>query len=150
MRYIEVSDIKDDSILQRRDYINNVTFLDSDTCNIVIEACNSDLNILKLWFNKINIEYTDIFIVHNKIYYTIDDMTLCLSDLSSGERYALYLIACKQLHKDLIAASVFERLGRRLEAVVTSIVKDYDELTIIVYNAILPKELHQYRVKELL
>lgn len=149
MKYIHIKNIKDDSILQKRDFISSVTFIDSDTCNTVAEACSHGVNTLKSWFNTIGIEYTKIIIVHNTIRYVVDGIVLSLSDLSSGERYMLYLLACKQLHKELIAGGLFERLGSRLETVATNIVKDYDELTIIVYNAYIPKELKQFEVKEI-
>lgn len=150
MKIIRIDNIKDDTILQRMSYINGVTFLDIDQRKTVIDACNKDVNTLKSWFKIIKINYNDIVIHDNDVSYSVNNTSdLTLSDLSSGEKFLLYLLACKATEQPLIAAGLFERLGSRLEGVATNIIKDYDKLILIYYNAYLPMEIRQFEVEDL-
>ena len=48
MRIINISDIKDDSVLQKMNYVNGIDFLDGDQCNFVVNvAANSGEEVKK-------------------------------------------------------------------------------------------------------
>ena len=120
--------------------ITEVTFLDTDSCDFIVEASNNNVNTIKNWFNTIGVEYTDISLVGNDITYYIEDKALKLSSLSSGEAYILYLLACKAENKKICAFSVLEIMGSRLQNIVYEQFKDYSELTIVTFNAIVPRK----------
>ena len=115
--------------MQRMNYGDGVTFLDADQRKTVIDACGKNVDILKNWFNTIKVNYNNWVIHDNDISYSINNASdLTMSDLSSGERFLLFLLACKTLNMPLIAAGLFERTGNRLENIATNIIRDYDNL----------------------
>lgn len=64
--------------------------------------------------------------------------------MSSGERFVLYLIACKINNISVLAISLFERIGDRLMNMVYNELGDYDNLTVLWVNASYPKSFMQY------
>ena len=104
---------------------------------------------MEKWFKIIGIKYDSISINGNAILYKVGDKELGLSDLSSGERLILYLLACKVSDKPIVVQSLFERLGNRLEQVVYDNLLDYKSLTVILYNAYIQKAFDPYFVKEI-
>lgn len=149
MRIIDVENIKDSSVFRKTHTIDGVTFLNIDECNLVLEASNNNLDVIKGWFDLIGIKYQDIVINNgNHIIYFVNNHSLQLADLSSGERYILYLIACKKLKKKVIANGLFERLCSRLQKVVCNELADYDNLIVVYYNDY-PVELKDYIVEEI-
>ena len=113
MHIVNISDIKDDSILQKTNYINGIDFLDGDQCNFIVNAAKNNIETIKSWFNILGIKYNSVYIINNSIRYTIENNELSLSDLSSGERYILYLLAGKKIEKPIVAGGLFERLGSK-------------------------------------
>jgi hypothetical protein len=61
----------------------------------------------------------------------------------------LYLIACKQFNKKVIANGLFEHIGSRLESVIENNLLDYDNLVVVIYNAHLTKTFMKYLVEEI-
>lgn len=149
MRIIKIQDIKDDSILLSKTVIDGVTFLIYQECLEVVQAANFELCTVEKWFKIIGIKYDSISINGNAILYKVGDKELGLSDLSSGERLILYLLACKVSDKPIVVQSLFERLGNRLEQVVYDNLLDYKSLTVILYNAYIQKAFDPYFVKEI-
>lgn len=145
MKIVNFKNISNEFI--RRNYvIDNVSFLSRDECTFIYNSCDKDINILKCWFDKIGIVYNNLFFIGDSVFYTIDNMQFCLSDLSSGERYLLYLMACKKVNKEVVALSLFERLGGALEDVVYNEFKDYNNLTVVVFSFIInPKFKYLYK-----
>lgn len=137
-----------DKVLRTSECVNGITFLSSEQNDLIIETAK-DADRLKQWFDRIGIKYENIDIIGSRFVYKVGDKQLDLSDLSSGEKYILYLMACKQVNKEIIAQGLFERLGSRLEKVVLENFADYDALTVVVYNALLPKEFKPYFVEEI-
>lgn len=148
MKIIDIQSISNDCIFQKVQTVNGISFLDSEQIMIVLDAV-ANKNTIKGWFDKIGINYSDIKLYNNMIFYKIKNQWLPISELSSGEKYLLYLFACKQLKREVIALGLFERIGGRLESVVLKELWDYRSLTIVVYNVILPKEFAPYYVKEI-
>ncbi len=140
MRLIKIENLRgNDRILRGINVVNGITFLGYEQRKFVLEAANNDLNIIKNWFTKIGICYDSIEIVKNNIYYTVGGETLSLPDLSSGERFLLYLMAGKAINANIVACGLFERLGGRLEAVALREFRNYENLTVVIYNALLLK-----------
>ena len=135
MKLINIKDVSD-NFLRQNYTINNVSFLDKDSCYFIYDSCNGDISVIKDWFNKIKIKHDSISFIGKFVVYTVDGEQLMLADLSAGERYLLYLLSCKYVNKCVIAKSLFERLGGTLEDFVYEEFKDYDNLTIIIYNFI--------------
>ena len=48
-------------------------------------------------------------------------------------------MAGKAINANIVACGLFERLGGRLEAVALREFRDYENLTVVIYNALLPK-----------
>jgi hypothetical protein len=149
MKIIYVDDIKDQSILKRIETINGVYFMDKEQCNVIISAANNSIDTLKEWFNIIGIQYDNIKIINENIVYTVNKKDLYLADLSSGERYILYLLACKQLNANIIAEGLLERLGNRLRNVVKEHLTNYSNLIVVYYNSYINSEFEKYAVKEI-
>ncbi len=149
MRIIDVEDIKDASVFRKTYTVDGITFLSLDECKVVLEASNNNLETIKKWFDLIGVKYDDININNGTyITYSVNKNILQLADLSSGERYVLYLMACKNLKKKVIANGLFERLCSRLQKVVCNELADYDNLVVVYYNDF-PIELKEYIVEEI-
>lgn len=70
-------------------------------------------------FHQIGVKFDKIQIMEEGyIAYSVNGKVLSLSKLSSGERFILYLLACKILNKKVLAIELFERLGKRLTDVI--------------------------------
>lgn len=149
MKIVKYKDISDDSILQTMTVISGVTFLIKEQCMEVLNAADNSKDKLKQWFDIIGIKYDELNVEGKNINYIVNNTELSLSDLSSGERLLLYLLACKISNKPLVVKSLFERLGNRLEQVVFENLSDYTNLIVIVYNAYPKKEFEQFFVKEI-
>lgn len=149
MHIVNISDIKDDSILQKTNYINGIDFLDGDQCNFIVNAAENNIKTIESWFNILGIKYDNVYIINNNIRYTIGSSELSLSGLSSGERYLLYLLAGKKIEKQIVAGGLFERLGSKYAELVIEQFKDYNNLTIITYNALLSTDAKKYVRREL-
>ncbi len=149
MKIIDVENIKDASVFRKTHTVDGITFLSIDECKVVLEASNNNLETIKKWFDLIGVKYDDININNGTyITYSVNKNVLQLADLSSGERYILYLMACKSLNKKVIANGLFERLCSRLQKVVCNELVDYDNLIVVYYNDF-PIKLKNYIVKEL-
>lgn len=149
MKIIKYQDIKDDGIFQKKEVISDINFLTSEEGMEVLQAANSDINTLEKWFYIIGIKHDSIKINGQQIVYSVGNVELSLAQLSSGERILLYLLACKVSNKPIIVKSLFERMGNRLENVVYNNLTDYENLTIILYNADIKPEFTPYFVKEI-
>jgi hypothetical protein len=149
MRIVRIKDVKDDTVFQRMETLDEVNLTDWEERNTIFEACKGDINIITEWFNTIGIKYDSIEIRNNKIHYIINNIELDLFDLSHGERMLLYLIACKQFNKKVAIKGLFERLGTRLTNVVAETLLDYENLIIVLYNVNLDDCFEKYMVEEL-
>lgn len=147
MKIIDIKNV-DDSIFQKNNLIKGVSFLDMEDCMFIYTASKGSISVIKSWFDKIGVIYDSIYFVGKMVVYTVQNVELTLSNLSSGERYILYLLACKNVNKKVIAVSLFERLGSRLEHVVYNEFKDYDFLVVITYNFIIDPDFKYLCVKE--
>lgn len=143
VKYTDISDRK----LRTSNCIDGVTFLLSDEHELVKEAA-VNVETIKKWFDIVGIKYDNINMIGNRFIYNIGDKQMDLSELSSGERYIIYLLACKKLGKHVIAQGLFERMGSRLEGVIFNNLMDYENLIVVTYNAILTKEFKEYMVEE--
>lgn len=113
-------------------YFNNKHEID-----VVLTACRKDVNILKEWFDTIQIKYDTLEIIGDRlIIYTINGIDLGLQDLSAGEQTLLYMFAYKELGNKLLVRGLLERLGERLTKVLVEQFKDYD-LTILMIGSAL-------------
>lgn len=138
-KLINIEDV-DKDFLRRNYNIDNVSFLAMEDCSFVYNSCNGDMDAIRGWFDKIGIKYDSLSFVGELLVYSINGKQLLLSDLSSGERYLLFLLACKNVNRKVVALSLFERLGGRLEDLVYNEFKDYDNLTVIIFNFIIKPE----------
>ena len=148
MKIIDIRYV-DDSVFMNKSVKNNVLFLNSDDCKFIYEASNGNIDVIKNWFNIIGVCYDDVYFIGKLLVYKVDDVVLALPDLSSGERFILYLLACKYVNKEVIVVSLFERLGSRLERVVYNEFKDYDLLTVIIYSFIISPDFKYLCVKDM-
>lgn len=149
MKIINISDIKDDSIFLKKNYINGIDFLDSEQCQFVVNAAKNNITTIKKWLDLLSVNYDDAYFINGNIRYKVGNTELSLSDLSSVERYLLYLLAGREIEEQIIAGGLFERLGRKFERLVIDQFKNYEGLTVIIYNALLPEDARQYIRKEL-
>lgn len=148
MRIIRINDIKDITIFQRLHTVNNITFLQHEQIHLVIDAAN-DVDTLKMYFDKVGIKYDDLMIAQGIIMYCVDGVWLPISELSGGERYILYLLACKKSELKVIAHGLFECLGDRLTNIALNEFSDYKNLIIVQYNYVLSGNMLKYVVKEI-
>lgn len=114
-----------------------VYFNDKYEIDIILKACKKNVDILKEWFNIIQIKYDTLEIVGGRlIVYTINGVELGLQDLSAGEQTLLYMLAYKTLGDKLLVHGILERLGERLTKVLVEQFKEYD-LTILMVGSAL-------------
>lgn len=124
--------------------VNGVSFLDSDQIAFIYRVCDSNVPELSTMFNKIGIKFDKIQIMQEDyIAYSVDGKILSLSKLSSGERFILYLMACKKVDISVLAIGLFERLGKRLTDVVYEELRDYRNLIVLLSNVYLNKKFLQ-------
>lgn len=124
--------------------INGVSFLDSDQVAFIYKVCDGDMSNLCSMFNQIGIKFDSIQIMQEDyIAYSVNNKTLSLSKLSSGERFILYLLACKKVDISVLAIGLFERLGKRLTDVVYDNFLDYNNLVVLLSNVYLNKKFSQ-------
>lgn len=147
---MKILDIKyvDDKLLNSESVKDEVLFLNSDECRFIYEASNGNITTVENWFKVIGIKHDNIYFTGKFLVYRKDGVDLTLPDLSSGERFVLYLLACKEVGRKVIALSLLERLGGRLEHIVYNEFKDDDFLTIITYNFIVSPDFKYLCVKE--
>jgi len=125
--------------------LNGVSFLDSDQVALIYNVCNGSALELNIMFNQIGVKFDDISIMREDyIAYSVNDKVLSLSKLSSGERFILFLMACKKMNSPVLAIGLFERLSKRLTDVVYNNFKDYDNLIILLSNVYLSKKFFQW------
>lgn len=130
--------------------IDGISFLNRDDQKFIVDAANHNTDKIEEWFSIIGIKHDNISIMaDNYVVYTVNNKTLMVSDLSSGERLLLYTLACREVNKqNIILKSLFERLGSRLTKVAEGILKDYNNVIVIWYNT-RPLSLKQFEVKEI-
>lgn len=109
----------------------------------IINACDHDEETLKDWINILGVNCQSVKILNVGIIFTVDNTDLLISELSSGERMILYIIACKKLNKKLVIHSLFERLGRRLRDVLDDVAYDYENLIVVLYNSGVTEKLRK-------
>lgn len=114
-----------------------VYFNDKYEIDIILKACKKNVNILKEWFDIIQIKYDTLEIVGGRlVVYTVNGVELGLQDLSAGEQTLLYMLAYKALGNKLLVYGILERLGERLTKVLVEQFKEYD-LTILMVGSAL-------------
>lgn len=113
----------------------------------ILKACNNDKLVLKKWIRLIGVDCDDVMILYNNAMYRLDDKLLALSQLSSGQRIMLYIIACKKLEKKLVIHGLFERIGTYLRGVLDDVVYDYENLVILLYNSGPTEKLSKFMVE---
>lgn len=150
MKIIRNQNIKDTSVLLKYRVIENINFLNKDDCKFIVESANHNINTIKKWYDIIGIQYSNIEIIaNNYIIYTVNNESLMLADLSSGERLLLFLLACKNVNEqNILVRSLFERLGSRLTDVVCNNLTDYEGLTVISYAGY-PLILESHEVEQI-
>ena len=57
MRIIPITKFKRERGIEE---ITEVTFLDTESCDLIVEASNNNIDTIKNWFDIIGIKYTDI------------------------------------------------------------------------------------------
>lgn len=125
--------------------VDGVSFLESDQMAIVYEACNGSKEKVAEMFKKIGIKFERINVVMRScISYSVDGIDLTLADLSSGERFVLFLMACKKLKEEVLAIGLFEILGDRLMDVVYEELRYYSGLTVLLFNVCLDLKFNPY------
>lgn len=125
--------------------VNGVSFLDLKQIALVYKACGGNKEMLCDLFHRVGIKFDDINILQEDyISYCVNGKMLPLSKLSSGERFILYLIACKVTDTSVLAVGLLERLGDQLMDVVYKELKDYNNLIILWVNASYNKKFRQY------
>lgn len=125
--------------------LDGISFLESRQTTIVYDACCGDINKLITMFKIVGIKFDHINVMMKScISYSVDGLDLTLADLSSGERFVLYLLACKKLKEEVLAIALFEVLGDRLMNVVYDYLTDYDSLIILLMNVCLDPKFNQY------
>lgn len=134
MKIIDIDNIKDSSVFGKQQNVNGVSFLNKSEIDIVLKAANNDVNTIRNWFDIINIRYDKLYLVAKMPVYIVDGEELFLSNLSSGERFLLYIIACKQLEMQIVAKGLFERLDSKLTPNIIELLRCYKNLTVITYN----------------
>lgn len=142
-----IKDIKCwDTYVGLKTIIDGVTFLNSKEISLIYKACDGSISKLCTLFNSIGIEYDKIDIMQKSyISYSIGENNLSLSQLSSGERFLLYLLACRETNTEIVAVGLFERLGDRLTEVVYDELRDFNGLTILLANVCLDLKFDYYR-----
>lgn len=139
MKIISITKV-DESIYNNDAYIKHSLFSKEEDFHFVYEVSGGDISVIKAWMDKIWIKYDTVYFINERVMYTINGVELTLSDLGSGERMLLYLLACKAAKKELIIGSLFERMGGKYEYFVYDEFKDEDFLTVIIFNYIIPRE----------
>lgn len=125
--------------------VDGVSFLDSKQTSLVYKACNGSKDTLCNLFHRVGIKFDDINILQEDyISYCVNGEILPLSKLSSGERFVLYLVACKKTNTPVLAVGLFERLGNRLADIVYEELRDYANLIILWSNASYDTKFRQY------
>lgn len=125
--------------------VNGISFLDSDQVAFIYKVCNGNMLNLGTMFNQIGIKFDRIQIMQEDyIAYSVNNKTLSLSKLSSGERFILFLMACKKIDASVLAIGLFERLGKRLTDVVYNNLIDYNNLVVLLSNVYLNKKFSQW------
>mgnify|MGYP001129350366 CR=1 FL=1 len=125
--------------------VDGVSFLVSDQIVNVYDACCGDIDKLINMFKIVGVKFDHINVMMKScISYSVDGLDLTLADLSSGERFVLYLLACKKLKEEVLAIGLFEILGSRLMNVVYEELRDYENLTILLFNTCLDLKFNPY------
>lgn len=139
-------DCFDDYIKFNGIIVDGVSFLDSDQIALLYHAVNGNISELHTMFHQIGVVFDDIVTFREDyISYSVKNHVLSLSKLSSGERFLLFLLACKKLNMMVIAIGLFERLGKRLINVVYDNLQDYNNLIILLVNTHLNKKFFPWK-----
>lgn len=148
MRVIKYINIDTKEISQYK-IVKNVDLLSSDQVDLILKSCNRDANVLRNMFNTVGIEYNDLLITNGTVLYKLDDKLYHISELSHGEKYMLYLLACKKFNLKIIADGILEILGNRLVRLFEQEFSNYTELIVVWYSLILSRELRKHLVMEI-
>lgn len=125
--------------------VDGVSFLESDQIANVYKACDGDKEMVCDLFRRVGIKFESINVMLKScISYSVNGVDLTLADLSAGERFLLYLLTCKVLKEEVLAVGLFEILGSRLMNVVYEELRDYENLTILLFNACLDPKFNPY------
>lgn len=147
MKIISLDKIYDTDIYNRARVIDEMSLSDFEDRLKIVIAANYSKETIEDWFKAIGIQYDSLMVTKNNVIYTVDGEELTLTELSHGERYLLFLMACKVTDDVVIAQSLLEVLGHRLRMVLYEQLYDYTNLIIATLNAYPPEYLIKFKVE---
>lgn len=147
MKIIRLDKLRHTDLYRRSRVIKEMSLKDFDDRLKIVEAAKHSNETMEKWFKAIGVQYDTLHVTKANVLYTVGDVELTLTELSHGERYLLFLIACKVTNDVIIAESLLEILGYRLRRVLYEQLRDYDNLIIATLNAYPPEYLIQYKVE---